>query len=105
MPAASTHYIFAKETMPLIKDLVDFKIDPRAFYYGTQGPDLYFFHRLLPWQLGKSYRTQGIDLHDRACPTDILNAIKIALQAERHKAAAQFACNYSILFKNAIVLS
>ena len=76
MPAASTHYIFAKETMPLIKDLVDFKIDPRAFYYGTQGPDLYFFHRLLPWQLGKSYRTQGIDLHNNACPTDILNAIK-----------------------------
>lgn len=75
MPAASTHYIFAKEMLPVIQPMVDFEIDEGAFYYGTQGPDIFFFHRLFPWQ-GKSYSKHGSALHSKACPTDIFNCIR-----------------------------
>ncbi len=63
MPAYSTHYIFAKEMMPKLHELADFELDENAVYIGTQGPDIFFFHRVLPQWRGKSRRNSGSAMH------------------------------------------
>lgn len=67
MPAFSTHFIFAKEMMPFLKETADFNINEDAVLLGSQGPDIFFFHRVFPWMLGKSLRKYGSALH-RAKP-------------------------------------
>ncbi|MDE6110689.1 MAG: zinc dependent phospholipase C family protein, partial [Eubacterium sp.] len=63
MPAFSTHYIFAKEMMDTLKEIADFKINENVVFIGAQGPDIFFFHRAFPWQLGKPLRKLGSLLH------------------------------------------
>lgn len=63
MPAFSTHYIFAKELVPFLKETADFEVNEDAVFLGTQGPDIFFFHRILPWMNGKSLRKYGSMLH------------------------------------------
>jgi len=63
MPAFSTHYIFAAEMIPYLKETADFKINKDAVYFGTQGPDIFFFHRALPWMIGKPLRKYGSMIH------------------------------------------
>lgn len=63
MPAFSTHYIFAQEMMERLKEIADFDINENAVLIGTQGPDIFFFHRTLPWQKGKPLRKLGSSLH------------------------------------------
>lgn len=59
MPAYSTHYLFAYELMDEVKKNVNFAIDEQAVYIGTQGPDIFYDHRILPWMCGKSLRKVG----------------------------------------------
>ena len=75
MPAYSTHCIFAKEMMPFLRQNADFEINENAVLVGTQGPDIFFFHRIFPWMKGKSFRKIGSLLH-RARPSDILDAMR-----------------------------
>lgn len=75
MPAASTHYIFSLDCLKGTENSVDFSINKSAFYYGAQGPDIFFAHNLLPLQ-GKSYRKIGSAFHSKVCPTDMLNLIR-----------------------------
>lgn len=63
MPSFSTHYIFAKEMMPFLKDTADFNIKENTVLLGAQGPDIFFFHRVFPWMHGKSLRKCGSALH------------------------------------------
>lgn len=67
MPAFSTHYIFASEMIPYLEKTADCKINKDAVYFGTQGPDIFFFHRALPWMIGKPLRKYGSMIH-RAKP-------------------------------------
>ncbi len=62
MPANAAHYLFAKNLAPELKQF-DPALDTRALYYGTQGPDVLFFHRILPWMPGKSLHRCGSRLH------------------------------------------
>lgn len=75
MPAFSTHYIFALEMMDKLKKLADFELNENAVFAGAQGPDIFFFHRIFPWQSGKSLRKAGSALH-RAKPGDILDGFQ-----------------------------
>lgn len=75
MPAFSTHYIFACEMLPYMKELADFQVNDDAVFIGTQGPDIFFFHRVFPWMPGKSYNKAGSALH-RAKPSVILSAMR-----------------------------
>lgn len=75
MPAFSTHYIFALEMIDKLKQLADFDLNKNAVFAGTQGPDIFFFHRIFPWQPGKSLRKAGSALH-RAKPGDILDSFR-----------------------------
>lgn len=75
MPAFSTHYIFAYELLPFIKETADFNICDDAVLIGTQGPDIFFFHRIFPWMLGRSLRRSGSRLH-RSKPAEIFEAMR-----------------------------
>lgn len=83
MPAFSSHYIFAKELMPLLKSTASFKINEAAVYYGTQGPDIFFSHRVFPWMIGKTLRKTGSAIH-RAKPADILAAMRKYLKSHNN---------------------
>lgn len=67
MPAFSTHYLFAEELMDKLNALADFRLNRDAVYIGAQGPDIFFFHRALPWQKGKSLRKAGSAMHRAKC--------------------------------------
>lgn len=75
MPAYSTHYIFAKELKEEIENCVEFKLNDAALFIGTQGPDIFFDHRVMPWMIGKSMRKIGSLLH-RAKPSDIFDKMR-----------------------------
>lgn len=62
MPANAAHYLFAKMMIPKLKE-IDSLLDTRSLYYGAQGPDIFFFHRVLPWMPGKSLHTVGSHIH------------------------------------------
>ena len=75
MPAYSTHYIFAKELKEKIEQNVDFKLNEAALFIGTQGPDIFFDHRVMPWMIGKSMRKIGSLLH-RSKPSEIFDKMR-----------------------------
>lgn len=74
MPAFSTHYIFAKEMTDRIKEIADFEVNENALLIGAQGPDIFFFHRAFPWQIGKTLRKLGSALH-REKPSVLLDRL------------------------------
>lgn len=75
MPSYSTHCIFARELLPKLYTFVDFDLNEEALMAGTQGPDIFFFHRVFPWMPGKPMRKIGSLLH-RAKPADILENMR-----------------------------
>lgn len=75
MPSYSTHCIFAREMLPEIYTSADFDLSEEALMAGTQGPDIFFFHRVFPWMPGKPLRKIGSSLH-RSKPADILENMR-----------------------------
>lgn len=88
MPAFSTHYIFAKEMMPFLRETADFEIKEDAVYLGTQGPDIFFFHRIFPWMIGKSLTKYGSMLH-RAKPEVLFEAMRAYCKISDHPDTAK----------------
>lgn len=74
MPAFSTHYAFASRCAGMVQAHCRFAVHQSALMLGTQGPDIFFFHRVLPVCMpGKPLRKAGSALH-RAKPGDIFDA-------------------------------
>ena len=48
MPAFATHYIFLDEMQSVLQENADFSFDLPTAGIGTQGPEIFFFHRLIP---------------------------------------------------------
>ena len=48
MPAFATHYIFFEEIKDKIEEEFGFKLNGKVAGVGTQGPDIFLFHRLWP---------------------------------------------------------
>ncbi len=48
MPAFATHYIFLEEMKEKIEDEFNFRLRDKVAGVGTQGPDIFLFHRLWP---------------------------------------------------------
>lgn len=93
MPAFSTHYIFAKELLPFVKEMADFNVNEDAVLVGTQGPDIFFFHRIMPWHLGKSLSKAGSMLH-RAKPCVIFEALREYCQGSDSDIARSYAYGF-----------
>ena len=75
MPAYSSHFLFANSMLKEIRQAVDFELNESAVYIGTQGPDIFYDHRALPWMHGKSLRAVGSALH-RSVPSALREALR-----------------------------
>lgn len=64
MPAFCTHYLFSQELKPWAEENANFKYIENVVNLGTQGPDIFFFKRLLPvFMPGKAGMKIGSSLH------------------------------------------
>ena len=61
MPAFITHYLAAEAAASQLAAL-DFELNRDMYYWGAQGPDLFFYHR--PLKASKSLRALGLLLHN-----------------------------------------
>ncbi|HCA29177.1 MAG TPA: hypothetical protein DEP23_06260 [Ruminococcaceae bacterium] len=82
MPAVVTHYLFALRVFSRLKKsgLDDFDRDMALI--GAQGPDIFFFHRVLPWKPGDSQTIVGRKLH-RGSPARLFEGFRSVLNTER----------------------
>lgn len=100
MPAYSSHYIFAKEMMEQLRQLNNGQLCEDAVYLGTQGPDIFFFHRVLPTMPGRSCRKVGSALH-RARPSVLFDEMAQYVRDSRRDITAVsyaygFLCHYAL---------
>ncbi len=76
MPAVITHHLLAQRVLEEIKAKgLQQNLDGDAFFWGAQGPDFFFFHRVLPWWKGESLSEYGGRLH-KAKPSEIIAALR-----------------------------
>ena len=52
MPAMIAHYLFAQRVFSKLKKAGVTPEAPAMAAVGAQGPDIFFFHRVLPWEPG-----------------------------------------------------
>ncbi|WP_178668893.1 zinc dependent phospholipase C family protein [uncultured Eubacterium sp.] len=100
MPAYSSHFLFANIMLNDIRQAVDFELDEPAVYIGTQGPDIFYDHRALPWMYGKSLRAVGSALH-RSVPSALLDALRDYVEQNQNNDIAKsyavgFILHYSL---------
>ena len=97
MPAAISHYLLAQKVYNALKE--DVEIEKDAFFWGTQGPDFFFTHRIFPWQRGESFKKYGGKLHS-APPSETLGKMREYLQRHPQDKTARdyvlgFLCHYA----------
>lgn len=74
MPAFCSHYLLFQQLEDWLKDYSKEALYPATISIGTQGPDVFFFHRAIPiFMKGKSQKAVGSELH-HAKPEDIFDA-------------------------------
>ena len=102
MPALITHYQFALRVLARLKQAGKPPADRDAFLLGAQGPDLFFFHRVLPWEPGKSFAREGSKMH-KLSPARIFAAFRAeidrAKEPERRLLLSYvegFFCHYAL---------
>lgn len=101
MPAVITHYLHAERVLDRLEDeKPKKKYDRDAFLWGAQGPDVFFCHRIFPWQRGGSLQKYGGRLHKEA-PSKILEAMRAYLKSTSQKKLVSsyisgFLCHYSL---------
>lgn len=102
MPALITHYQFALRVFARLKQRGTPVADRNAGLLGAQGPDLFFFHRILPWEPGTSYARQGVKMH-KLSPAAIFEGfrevINLASGPERERILGYvegFFCHYAL---------
>lgn len=73
MPAFCTHYLFCDDMLKRLGNL-DFNMNEKACAIGTQGPDIFFFHRFLPIAMpGRAQRKVAGALH-KCNPAELFDA-------------------------------
>lgn len=102
MPAMITHYLFAERVFSKLKKAGVTPEDPDMAAVGAQGPDIFFFHRVLPWEPGVSYAKQGSLLH-KISPAKLFEAFRAGInRAPAEDRAAMigyvegFFCHYAL---------
>lgn len=78
MPAMISHYLFMQRVMTACKKRNLSIPHPAMMAIGAQGPDIFFFHRVLPWQPGKSYAKIGSLIH-KTSPAKTLESFRETL--------------------------
>lgn len=93
MPAQITHYLHGKKVL----ETLSLKIDKEAFFFGTQGPDFFFFHQYYNPFNKNVLRKLGHDLHE-VSPVKLMCLMQ-KLSKKSHKLHSYFlgfVCHYSL---------
>lgn len=64
MPSILTHWLLGSKFVTELrhdKRIAQFR--KCSFLWGCQGPDILFFHRILPWWFGQNWRAYGYKMH------------------------------------------
>lgn len=84
MPAVITHYQFAQRVISKLKKSGVEVADLDMALIGAQGPDIFFFHRVLPWEFGNSHTEVGVKLH-RGSPARLFEGFRGVLNTQQTK--------------------
>ncbi|HHV51681.1 MAG TPA: zinc dependent phospholipase C family protein [Clostridiales bacterium] len=101
MPSCITHYQFALRVLSNLKKSGINVPDMDLALIGAQGPDIFFFHRVFPWEIGKSHTDIGLKLH-RGSPARLFEGFRELLNENqaRHDEILSyiigFFCHYAI---------
>lgn len=98
-----THWVFGKRVLDNLKnDSAMPNILREEFLLGSQGPDILFFHRLLPWLPGRALKGFGNAIHDDV-PSKFFEALLDSTcepQQPHYDAAMSYAlgmcCHYAL---------
>lgn len=64
MPAVISHYLLAQRVFDaLAENEPTLRLNHTAFLWGAYGPDIFFAHRVMPWQKGKSLSYLSKKMH------------------------------------------
>ena len=64
MPAVVSHYLLAERVINTLAEYEpQLKINRTAFLWGSYGPDIFFSHRVMPWQKQKSLSYLSKKMH------------------------------------------
>lgn len=89
MPAFATHYLFLEEMREALEKACAFDLDEKVAGVGTQGPDIFIFHRLWPpVTIYKSLFGTASKLH-RGKPADLFDAFAGYLKISRNPHVAR----------------
>ena len=89
MPAFATHYIFFEEMKDKIEEEFGFKLNEKVAGVGTQGPDIFLFHRLWPpVTIYKALFGTASILH-RGKPAPLFEAFAEYLKSSENKEVAK----------------
>ena len=75
MPRSVTHFLHAKKVLESFDENARKDINLNAWYWGAQGPDFFFCHRIMPFNQGASLWPYGTALHDKK-PSEVFNAMR-----------------------------
>lgn len=94
MPAIVSHYLLAHTVLEeLSASLPELNINRNAFYWGASGPDLFFCHRMLPHQRGRSLHSFGSEMHNK--PADkMLNYLVSYARRRKDDIAMSYALGF-----------
>ena len=100
MPAAICHYLHGERVWKVLQKRKPL-LSSDAFFLGVQGPDVFYFHRALPWHKKKetSLRTWGDTFHQEN-PAKLFQTLR--QQYEQNRAPILeaylygFLCHYSL---------
>lgn len=101
MPAMVTHYLFAQRVFAQCRKAGIPIADRQTALIGAQGPDIFFFHRVLPWQPGVSYAKEGVRLH-KVSPAKLFEGFRRVLNAQKTPSDAMLGyvegvfCHYAL---------
>ena len=91
MPAFCSHYLFFRDSEKFIKSAADFELNESVCSLGSQGADIFFFHKI--YSPFRSLRKIGSSLH-RAKPEDIFNAFAQYIKKNPDPVAKSYAYGF-----------
>lgn len=94
MPAIVSHYLLAERVRCALKEqMPHLAISSTAFTWGASGPDIFFSHRLLPHQRGRSLRAIGSEMHNKPAHT-LLNYLVSYARYKKDDIAMSYALGF-----------
>ncbi len=94
MPAVVSHYLLAERVFSSLKIYEPHhKLNHTAFLWGAYGPDIFFSHRIMPWQKQKSLSYIAKKMHNMDADK-ILNYLMAYAENNRDNTAKSYALGF-----------